>query len=410
VSEWPQPQQGTPTLAALRHARAHRDAAQRWWMAAIALSAVALMIATAYRVQPGPGLHGASLGVTLALCGFIAGVVGVVRLIGRAPGSWAGQPSLFDLPGPVLLLMSSAGLVLLQPTGQGVIGLVIGVAVAARLIPGRPSTVVFAATLAFLVTDAVIRAGRQGSPGLIDALALTAVYSLVLSSRRFRQQEQQAERLLVELDKTRSAELRAAALAERQRLAREMHDVLAHSLSALAMQLEGARLLAESDPGASQLAGTLERAHQLARNGLDEARQAIGMLRDEDQPDPARLAAAFTTDTGIPCRFEVTGPPRELSSAVRLALYRVTQEALTNASKHASPDRVDVRLTYLLGELSLKVEDFGRPGTSGAGVGALAARTGYGLTGMRERAALLGGSMTATPTYTGFLVLLRIPA
>ena len=82
--------------------------------------------------------------------------------------------------------------------------------------------------------------------------------------------------------------LRAAALAERQRLARDMHDVLAHSLSGLLLQLEGARLLAVSDPGDERLAGTIDRAHELARSGLDEARRAIGMLRDDELPAARR--------------------------------------------------------------------------------------------------------------------------
>ena len=108
------------------------------------------------------------------------------------------------------------------------------------------------------------------------------------------------------MEETRDAELRAAALAERQRLAREMHDVLAHSLSGLVVQLEGARLLALSDPTDGRLAATIDRAHQLARSGLDEARQAIGMLRDDELPGPDKLAAlarSFEADSGVPCRY-----------------------------------------------------------------------------------------------------------
>jgi signal transduction histidine kinase len=235
---------------------------------------------------------------------------------------------------------------------------------------------------------------------------------IVLFGRRIRMQEAQAEQLLIELEESRGAELRAAALAERQRLARDMHDVLAHSLSGLLLQLEGARLLAVSDPGDERLAGTIDRAHELARSGLDEARRAIGMLRDDELPGPDRLAAltgAFQADTGVPARFTSSGSPRDLPSAVRLALYRVTQEALTNVRKHARPARVDVRLTYLEDELTLTIEDFSastadppeRPATPPGG--------GYGLTGMRERAALLGGTLDAAPTGTGFLVQLRVP-
>jgi signal transduction histidine kinase len=382
---------------------------QRWWTAAITAAAAGLMIADVYRARPGPGLQGRSLGVTLALAGVVAGLLAAARLIGGTSGPWARPPSQRYLPVPILLLVCAAALVVLQPTGQGVIGLVMGVAVTARLIPGRASALLLTACLTFLLASAVARAGRTGAPGVIDALAVAAFYSLVLSGHRFRQQEQRAEELLIELEETRGAELRAAALAERQRLAREMHDVLAHSLSGLVVQLEGARLLAQSDPADVRLAGTVDRAHQLARSGLDEARRAIGMLRDEELPDPARLAESFTADTGVPCQFAVTGPPRGLSSPVRLALYRVTQEALTNARKHAHPDRVDVRLDYQPDEVRLSVEDFAaapavqRPLADTPG-------GGYGLTGMRERAKLLGGSLTAAPTRTGFLVVLEVPA
>jgi signal transduction histidine kinase len=203
--------------------------------------------------------------------------------------------------------------------------------------------------------------------------------------------------------------LRAAALAERQRLARDMHDVLAHSLSGLLLQLEGARLLAVANPADERLAGTIDRAHELARGGLDEARRAIGMLRDDELPGPDRLAAltaSFQADTGVPARFTSLGTPRELASAVRLALYRVTQEALTNVRKHARPARVEVRLEYLEDEVTLAIEDWS-PDPAGPPA---APGDGYGLTGMRERAELLGGTLTAGPADTGFRVLLRVPA
>jgi len=118
----------------------------------------------------------------------------------------------------------------------------------------------------------------------------------------------------------------------------------------------------------------------------------------------------------VPARFSSSGTPRELASAVRLALYRVTQEALTNARKHARPERVEVRLDYLPDQVSLAVEDQGGSGGMGpprsGGVRGVVPpdQQGYGLTGMRERAELLGGTLDATPTDTGFRVLLKVPA
>jgi signal transduction histidine kinase len=216
------------------------------------------------------------------------------------------------------------------------------------------------------------------------------------------------------MEETRDAELRAAALAERQRLAREMHDVLAHSLSGLVVQLEGARLLALSDPADGRLATTIDRAHQLAKSGLDEARRAIGVLRDDDLPGPDKLAAlarSFEADTGIPCRYAEAGQPAELRPAVKLALYRVAQEGLTNIRKHAHPERAEVRLDYLRDGVSLAVEDFLGSADKPAAAAALeASGGGYGLTGMRERAELLGGTLTTGSTGCGFRVVLRVPA
>jgi len=163
-----------------------------------------------------------------------------------------------------------------------------------------------------------------------------------------------------------------------------------------------------------RLASTIDRAHQLAKSGLDEARRAIGMLRDDDLPGPDKLAAlawSFEADSGIPCRYVETGQSVEVRPAVKLALYRVAQEGLTNIRKHAHPERVEVRLEYLRDGVSLAVEDFTGSQDEPAPAAAIeASGGGYGLTGMRERAELLGGTLTAGPTGCGFRVVLRVPA
>jgi signal transduction histidine kinase len=387
------------TLAALRQARASREALLRRVLP-VGLCALVIVVVVSSRSKPGAGLHGASLGVTLALAGFaLAAAGGLGALAIRRIGT--------PLLGPVLglLVLSSAVLVWLQPDGAGAVGLLVAVGIAARIVPGRISVVLLTACLAFLLVaeSASQNHKHQGALELlVNALPLAAIYMIVLFGRRIRMQEAQAEQLLIELEESRGAELRAAALAERQRLARDMHDVLAHSLSGLLLQLEGARLLAVSNPGDERLAGTIDRAHELARSGLDEARRAIGMLRDDELPGPDRLAAltgSFQADTGVPARFTSSGSPRELASAVRLALYRVTQEALTNVRKHARPTRVEVTLEYLADEITLTIEDFSPvpapPSATHQG-------GGYGLTGMRERAELLGGTLDAGPTDTGF--------
>ncbi len=368
------------------------------------------------KASPGIGLHGASLGLSAGLIGFTVGALGLRQtMLRRRTPAWVYRPIF------ALMLASSALLVWVQPTGPGAGGCIvaIAVAVAMRVIPVRIGSLLIVLAIcgvSLVITETGGRPLHHGhSPGfLASVFSFTGVFLYAIVVWRFRQRDEQQRRLLIQMGETRDAELRAAALAERQRLAREMHDVLAHSLSGLVVQLEGARLLAVSDPADGRLAATIDRAHQLAKSGLEEARQAIGMLRDDDLPGPGKLAAlarSFEADTGVPCRYTETGRPAELGSAVWLALYRVTQEALTNVRKHAHAERAEVRLDYLPAEVSLAIEDFaaatGAPSFAAAGG---ASGGGYGLTGMRERAELLGGSLTAAPTGHGFLVLLRVPA
>jgi signal transduction histidine kinase len=424
VSDLPPPASTAPSLAALRQARASRETLLRRILP-IGVGALLIVVVVSAKAKPGAGLHDASLGVSLALLGFaLAVVAGFVLLAAHRTAAWLLVP-VFGL-----LMASSATLVWVQPDGAGAVGLLIAVGIAARIVPGRTSVALLTVCLGFLLVAETTspRVHHQGTwQLLLNVLPLAAIYIIVLFGRRIRVQEAQTERLLIELEESRGAELRAAALAERQRLARDMHDVLAHSLSGLLLQLEGARLLALASPADERLAGTIDRAHELAKNGLDEARRAIGMLRDDDLPGPDRLAAltaAFQADTGVPARFSSSGTPRELASAVRLALYRVTQEALTNVRKHAHPDHVEVRLAYLPDLVSLEVEDFGIPPVGGpggyggaggppvsrGGLGGIVPPGRYGLTGMRERAELLGGILDAAPTNTGFRVLLKVPA
>jgi len=278
-----------------------------------------------------------------------------------------------------------------------------------------------------------------------------AVCLVVVLFQRLRDAKENAETLLEQLAESRGAQAQAAALAERQRLAREMHDVLAHSLSGLMLQLEGARMLAEASPADPRLPEVVGRAHDLARDGLEEARRAIGMLRGEELPGPlalGTLTSQFEKHSGIPCSFGTSGRPWTVRPDARLALYRVTQEALTNVIRHTNAEQVEVSLAYAPGQVSLTIEDHGpgpaatgngagRPAGNGAGparaskghslatadggtghglTGAGPAPatadsgTGHGLTGMRERAELLGGTLTAGATHAGFRVELRIPA
>jgi signal transduction histidine kinase len=407
-----------PTLAAVRLARAQRDLLlRRLRVGGLATVGVVLVIAASK--HPGPGLHGASLGILLSMAGIAVGGVAALSVHGRS--------------GPLLvlpflpLLAGATGLAWLEPNGgAGAISFFIAVAAALRLMPRMRRRIPVAAAVAavgvaLVLTGEALHSRQSGvhTLGVVVAILPAVVIVGALLSRRLDRDSYQIERLLIDLERAQDAEVRAAALAERQRLAREMHDVLAHSLSGLALQLEGARLLAVDDAASPRLTETIERAHHLARSGLQEARRAIGMLRDEEElPGPERLAALateFEADSGVPCAFAVTGEPRELGPQARLALYRVAQEALTNIRKHARPERVEVRLAYEPDGTRLSIEDAGRdrepvPALAGGGDGGAPGRPGYGLTGMRERAELLGGRLAAGPTPAGFQVELWVPS
>ncbi|MEU2438690.1 histidine kinase [Streptomyces rubradiris] len=211
-----------------------------------------------------------------------------------------------------------------------------------------------------------------------------------------------AQRLLAQERAARAAEAESAALGERARIAREIHDVLAHSLSAQLVHLEAARLLIENGADRERILERVVAARGMARDGLAETRQALSALRGELTPLEDFLTELARTADGA--EVTVTGERRPLSVEASQAVRRVAQEALTNVRKHAQGARVDVRLDYSDHEVTLNVRDSGgRPsGLDGSG-------GGYGLLGMRERAELLGGSLDAGPDEEGFVVTLKVP-
>ncbi|MCX5238167.1 histidine kinase [Streptomyces prunicolor] len=212
-----------------------------------------------------------------------------------------------------------------------------------------------------------------------------------------------AQRLLTQERMARTAEAESAALAERARIAREIHDVLAHSLSAQLVHLEAARLLIERGADRETILERVVAARGMARDGLVETRQALSALRGEMSP----LEDFLTEIVGTTGRAEVTvtGDRRQLPAEASQAVRRVAQEALTNVRKHAPGAKVLLTLDYGEHEVTLDVRDSGgSPGElTGAG-------GGYGLLGMRERAELLGGSLRAGPDEEGFVVTLKVPA
>jgi signal transduction histidine kinase len=195
-------------------------------------------------------------------------------------------------------------------------------------------------------------------------------------------------------------------LAERSRIAREIHDILAHSLSAQLVHLEGARLLMVS--GRTEEALTrVERARGLARSGLEETRRALATLRGDIPPMDVvlrELTEEHRLMADARCEVTIEGEPHDLDARASLAVIRTGQEALTNVRKHAPGAAVTVALRYTGAWCELEVTDSGGEPGPLAGSGG-----GYGLVGMRERAELIGGTLEAGPLEKGFRVLLRVP-
>jgi signal transduction histidine kinase len=367
----------------------------------LALAAVGFVVVAAFQVPPGPGVHGRHVAVTIALVGLAGATIVLVR--------WARPAANRDLPVAAVAgtaALSAAVLTGLQPNGPGFLGVFPAVSGAALRLPARLSAGVAVVAVAALAVSWSVAGHRSVDNVVLNELGVVAFYIVSMFARRLRESNEHARSLIAELEETRAAQAQAAALSERQRLAREMHDVLAHTLSGLVLNLEGARLLAGRAGTDPEIRGAVDRAHRLAKTGLGEARRAIAMLRDDEVPGPhglAALAAAFAEDCGVPCEFAMTGDIVRLDSDCQLTLYRVAQESLTNIRKHARPDRVAVTLAYEETGVCLTVEDVGATAPVSASNG------GYGLTGMRERAELLGGTLSAAPTATGFRVALRVP-
>ncbi|WP_417374406.1 sensor histidine kinase [Glutamicibacter protophormiae] len=226
----------------------------------------------------------------------------------------------------------------------------------------------------------------------------------LLASEKMRRE--QITQLLLDVEQSRQAEKESYLMAERGRMARDLHDVLAHTLSGLTIQLEAARLLASKECGASPLRDAVENAHRLSRTGLQEARRAVATLRGDQIPGPdqiATLVEEHRLSTNGAVRFTARGDPRPLDADASLAIYRTAQEALSNVRKHARGAAVAVSVEWSSAFVTLTVEDDGTvrqgPPTEG----------GYGLTGMAERAELLGASLETGPCDSGFRVRLAVP-
>lgn len=296
--------------------------------------------------------------------------------------------------GIVLLAASGGVLVVVHPIGVAVVG-VAGMCAASLLdiVPAAALTApgVAAAAIAVAVT------GHDA--GVIASAASGAAAGLVIGVGRRQGQERirrEAE-LAVARQRAVVAQERAEILAERNRLAREVHDVLAHTLGALAVQMEAAVAILDDEPASDDLRSAVARSRTLVTDGLDEARHAVRALRDEPI-DVGRHIAALV-DVGD-ASFDLVGAPCALAPATGLAFVRVAQEALTNARKHAPGAHVSAVLAFADSAVALTVTN----GRSTATSPLATTGAGYGIQGMRERMEAVGGTLSAGAYDDGWRV------
>ncbi|MFB8139727.1 sensor histidine kinase [Streptomyces parvus] len=230
-----------------------------------------------------------------------------------------------------------------------------------------------------------------------------------LRTRRayFDQLEERAARL----EREREAQSKVAVAAERARIARELHDVVAHNVSVMVVQADGAAYVMDTAPDQAKQA--LETISSTGRQALAEMRRLLGVLRTGDapesgeyvpQPDVEQIEdlVAQVRQTGLEVDFKVEGTPRPLPSGVELTAYRVVQEALTNTRKHGGPDAgASVRLVYFDDGLGLLIEDDGRGAAHELYEDGGADGAGHGMIGMRERVGMVGGTLDAGPRPGG---------
>jgi signal transduction histidine kinase len=296
----------------------------------------------------------------------------------------------------------------------------------------RNALVIASVAAGAVLAGYVIGGGPVVVPAAIGGVALVILGWLAgentRASRAYAGQkaERAAERTAA-VAAERAEQVRRAVADERAQIARELHDIVAHAMSVIAVRSGVARMVIDTDPGQAREALTI--IETTTRRSLHEMRLLVGMLRDvgdqraELSPAPGlgdldRLVTTTAT-AGVTVDVHVSGDVRALSPAADLSAYRIVQEALTNVVRHAGPTRAQVQITYQPDQVSIEVTDEGPSGPAasggaggpggpggpgGRGGQGVRSGSGHGLIGMRERAALFGGELAAGPYAAGFRV------
>lgn len=376
--------------------RLHR---QRSRLRPLAVGLVAVILASTAEGRPAPGWHGNGPWLIGAL---------VVWVVALGLITFDRVPARADPPLIALMAMAGVAIAALQDRGATEIPGSVAVWLAMTRLELRRGLVLSLAATAGL---AVALAAAGGSSASVAAAILLCVLLAVMaqSMRQARESQDRAELLVAELEEARAQQAQAAALAERGRIAGELHDVLAHSLSGAAIVLQGARMLAEREGASTGVRKAIDRSSDLVRSGLLEARRAVSTLRGGELPgtrDLPELVERFAGDLHVRAKLHVEGRPRALSADAELAVYRAVQEALTNVARYAPAANVSVRLRFDPQTTALTVRnsatDAVAPGLSDIG-------GGHGLEGMRDRVQSLGGRMSAGRCGEDWVVEVELP-
>jgi signal transduction histidine kinase len=361
---------------------------------AAAAGAVILTIAV------GPGGHSAGMQLLLPV---LAGAFVVV---------------LRRWPLPVLAVVTAtAGTVTATGHVSLPVGILLGVALYAAVLGlPRPKSIALSAGVAAMLGGTLLYSAVAAGPGQAAAAATAIFVPLagawcIADSVAARRRYQAA--LAAQAAREQAADIRE----ERVRIAREMHDVVAHALAVITVQAGVGRCLAATRP--DEATSALSSIETISRTAQDELRVVLGLLRDGEAgsaplaPTPRLIDVKGLVDTvraaGVPVELRMSGTDRPLSASLELSIYRVMQEALTNVVKHAPEARAVAELTVSAGKVRLEVRDDGGPG--GGQVPRAGLGRGHGITGMRERIGAFDGWLVAGPVADGgFQVTAEVPA
>ena len=276
---------------------------------------------------------------------------------------------------------------------------------------GAALTVTGAGILAIEISGLALGGGY----GTLLGLPAILLAGLVIGRNRaaYRIQAEQAKQLLAQREELETEQRRADLLDERARIAREIHDVLAHSLGALGIQIQAARAVLADHKDVDRAGEILAAAQRMAAEGLVETRRAVHALRSDTLPldeELARVSDTYAERYHVPATFEVGGSPGPLPPDATVALLRVAQESLVNAAKHAAGQGVTVHLDYSDAGVRLTVRNGLPHGSRPDGeAGVSTVNGGYGLTGMRERLRLLNGTLQAGRQDNQWIVTAELP-